>query len=153
MTNRFNMFQTARLALVLGVLTLAPSLANAQAHCESLNGTYAFIFSSTINLPGPPAIIAAPWYGIGIMTFDGTGKLTAVQTTNFPGGPVLRNVPLSGSYTLNSDCTGVMITKFPNFPDFHNDFVIADNGKTIYAIGTDVRPAGNSIASTFTKIR
>ena len=87
------------------------------------------------------------------MTFDGTGKLTAVQTTNFPGGPVLRNVPLTGSYTLNPDCTGVMIVKFPNFPEFHSDFVMAGNGKTIYAIGTDVRPVGNSQAKTFTKIR
>ena len=39
MTNSFNMYQTAKLALVLGVLALAPSLANAQARCESLNGT------------------------------------------------------------------------------------------------------------------
>ena len=152
MTNRLNMYQTANLALALGLMTLAPSLANAQPRCESLNGTYAFAFSSTITLPGPPAI-TAQWYGIGIMTFDGTGNLTALQTTNFPGGPVLRNVPLSGSYILNPDCTGTMIVKFPNFPDFHSDFVIADNFKTIYSIGTDVRPAGNSIASTFTKIR
>ena len=152
MTNRFNMYKAANLALALGLMTLAPSLAIAQPRCESLNGTYAFAFSATISLPGPPPVIA-PWYGIGIMIFDGVGKLTATQTTNFPGGPVLRNIPLTGSYILNPDCTGTMIVKFPNFPDFHSDFVIADNFKTIYSIGTDVRPAGNSIASTFTKIR
>ncbi len=152
MTNRFNLYQTAKLAIALGLVILAPSLASAQARCESLIGTYAFTFSATISLPGPPAIIA-PWYGIGIMTFDGTGKLTGTQTTNFPGGPVLRNVPLSGSYTLNPDCTGTMIVKFPNFPDFHSDLIMADNGKTIYSIATDVQPAGNSQSQTFRKIR
>ena len=124
MTNRF---KTAKLAMTLGVMALVPSLTSAQPRCESLIGTYAFTFSSTITLPGPPAI-TAQWYGIGIMTFDGIGNLTATQTTNFPGGPVLRNVPLSGTYTLNPDCTGVMIVKFPNFPESHHDFVMADNG-------------------------
>lgn len=152
MTNRLNMYQTANLALALGLMTLAPSLANAQPRCESLNGTYAFASTVTISLPGPPPVIA-PWYGIGIMIFDGVGKLTATQTTNFPGGPVLRNIPLTGSYILNPDCTGTMIVKFPNFPDFHSDFVIADNFKTIYAINTDVLPVGNSQSQTFTKIR
>ena len=152
MTNRFDMYRTANLAIVLGLMTLAPSLASAQARCESINGTYAFAVSLTSFIPGPPAILA-PWNGIGIMTFDGTGKLSGTQTTNFGGFGVMRNAPFSGTYTVNPDCTGTMTLKSANYPANHLNFVVADSGKTMYAISDDVLPLGSSNSGTLTKIR
>ncbi len=151
MTNRFPLYQTAKLALTLGMMYLAPGLASAQGpHCTVLSGTYAFSFAGTTPNPGPPAIMA-PYNGVCKPTFDGAGKLTAVESANF-GGFVLRNAPFSGTYTLAPDCTGTITVKFPDGSIGHNDFVVSDGGKTLLAISTDPLPPGASLVLTFTKI-
>lgn len=151
MTNRIRMYRTARLALVAGLLTLTATLGSAQGpRCTTLTGSYAFSFSGTTPNPGPPAMMA-PYNGVGIATFDGAGKITATESVNF-GGFVLRNAPFSGTYTLNPDCTGTLTVKFPDGSIGHNDYVVADGGKTLLAISTDALPPGASLSLTFTKI-
>lgn len=150
MTKRFDLNRTARLALITGLMALAPSLANAQTpRCTVLTGTYAFTFNGAAISPGAPN--ATPFNGVGIQTFDGTGKWTATESANF-GGFVVRSVPFSGTYTLNADCTGTMTAKFADGSTGRQDFVVADGGKTIYAVGVDQGPPGTWLATTFTKM-
>jgi hypothetical protein len=66
---------------------------------------------------------------VGVQTFDGSGKWTATESASF-GAFVVRSVAFSGTYTLNADCTGSMTAKFPDGSIGHQDFVIADAGKT-----------------------
>ena len=150
MTKRFDMNHIAKLALISGLMALAPGLANAQApRCLVLTGTYAFTFNGAAVFPGSPNPV--PFNGVGISTFDGYGKWTATESANF-GAFVVRSVPFSGTYTLNPDCTGTATAKFPDGSTGRQDFVVADGGKVIYAIGVDQGPTGTWLATTFTKM-
>jgi hypothetical protein len=151
MTNRFNLYQTARLAMFAGLITVASGLAQAQTpQCSILKGTYAFTFGGMSVIPGTPAAI--PFAGVGIQIFDGAGKFTATESANF-GVTVLRNAAFSGTYTLNPDCTGTMTAKFPDGSSGGGqDFVVADGGKIIYAVGVGNSGPGASLTTTFTRM-
>ena len=150
MTHRFDICKTARLALVLGMVSLATGLASAQSpRCSTLIGTYAALATGTLAVPG--STVPAPFNAVAIQTFDGAGKWTATESANF-NGTILRNAPLSGTYTLNADCTGTMTAKFPDGSVGRQDFVIGDGGKTIYAIGVDNQGPGATLTTTFTKM-
>ena len=150
MTNRFNMYQMAKLAALTGLVVLAPGIASAQrAACPVLKGTYIFTFSGAQVFPG--SATPAPFNGVGVQTFDGTGKSTGTESANF-GAFVLRFAPISGTYKLNPDCTGTMTAIFPDGSSGTSDFVITNEGKTIHAISVDNMGPGNTITITFTKI-
>lgn len=81
---------------------------HAQSGCSvaTLNGRYALTSSGftpkgSVGTPLPAAVV-------GVVTFDGAGNLSATYTDVSPGKPYY--VPLegagSGTYTVNSDCTG-----------------------------------------------
>jgi hypothetical protein len=152
MTKRFHHFhQAAKVALFVAVLAVAPRLANAQTpRCNGLNGSYAFTFSGMAIFPGFTTPL--PFSGVGIQTFDGTGKFTATESANFGGLFAVKSAAFSGTYTINSDCTGTMTAKFPDGTSGHQDFVVADAGKTMYAVGTDTVAPGTSLSTIFTKM-
>jgi hypothetical protein len=151
MTNRFNLYQTAKLALVAGVMALAPSLASAQQECSasSLKGAYAFGGSGFNTMPGPPAVLTAS-NQVGVATFDGAGKLNIVLTGVSSFGVTPPFTPVSGTYTVNPDCTGLIALKFSDAYTSHAAFALGGSGKTIYAIVLDAAPNTNSL--TFTRI-
>jgi hypothetical protein len=145
MTNRFNLYQTTKLALIAGLMTLAPSLVSAQEpRCSVLKGTYTFAFSAT------GSTTAGPFNGVGLTTFDGAGKWTGIESVNFKGS-IVRSQPFSGTYTLNPNCTGTIIAVFANgVVGAGQDFVVANGGKTINAIGLGDR---GLLSTTFTRMR
>ena len=150
MTNRFHLYQSARLALVGGLMILAAGRSSAQTpSCTTLTGTYAFRFSGMAIFP--PSTTPTPFSGVGITTYDGSGKWTGVESADF-GAFVLRFAPFSGTYTLNSDCTGTSTAKFPDGSTGRSDFVIADGGKTMYAVGVDASAPGTSLTISATKM-
>ena len=56
-------------------------------------------------------------------------------------------------YRLNPDCTGTITTIFPNGTSGQGaDFVVAEGGKKIHAIGVTVAGPGNITTITFTKV-
>lgn len=151
MTNEtFTIYKTAKIALFLSLVAVAPTVASAQPRCSVLEGSYAFTFSGTMPVPGPPAIVA-PFAGVGIITFDGAGRFTQIESASFPGF-VLRSVTQSGTYTLNANCTGTATLKFPDGTSASQDFVMSNSGKTIYGVGVDNGPPGTSLVTTFTKL-
>ena len=79
--------------------------------------------------------------GIGVVTFDGNGNLSGMQTnvTETPdphsGTGITRNT-FTGTYEVNPDCTGSVVTGSTTL-----DFVIASD-KEVFAITTTKDPAG-----------
>ena len=99
---------------------------------RTLNGGYGLTFQG-FGFRGPvPALVGAftPAAGVGVVNFDGKGGLTLAETTSFGG----RIAPLSttGTYAVNSDCTGSL-----NAPGAATwDFVIVHEKRQIMAINT-----------------
>jgi hypothetical protein len=151
MTHRFNIYETTKLALATGLLILTPGLANAQApRCSVLAGTYAAVATGTPSFPGTVGV--APVNFVAIQTFDGAGKSSAVESGNI-NGQIIRSAPLSGTYTLKPDCSGTMTAIFPDGSTGSQDFVVANGGKTIYAIAVDSMGPGNTLTTIFTRMK
>jgi hypothetical protein len=64
----------------------------------SLNGAYGLVLKGEVFGQGP--IVA-----VGVSTFDGKGHFVADQTVNLNGNVV--QAPLTGTYTVNRNCTGI----------------------------------------------
>ena len=82
----------------------------------TLNGAYGSVLKGEVFGVGP--IVA-----VGVSNFDGKGPFVAEQTVNlngnvFPG-------PLTGTYTVNRDCTGIADGVGTGL----HSFVIIDGGK------------------------
>jgi hypothetical protein len=82
----------------------------------TLNGAYGSVLKGEVFGQGP--IVA-----VGVSNFDGKGHFVAEQTVNlngnvFPG-------PLTGTYTVNRDCTGIADGVGTGL----HSFVIIDGGK------------------------
>ena len=110
----------------------------------TLNGTYALKFSGFFTRGPVPAAINnfTPIAGVGLVTFDGNGNLSASETVSVGGLITPVNVP--GTYTVNSDCTGTFITT----PNAHLNLVILRNGREIQAVNT---VPGSVILDNFVK--
>lgn len=116
-------------------LAIAPSAKAHDRGCTSnmLRGTFAY--TSTGTVVAPPAI-AGPAAEVGWQTFDGTGGTTITATLSANGNIVQFN-DVTGTYTVNPDCTGTFELQVA--PDFtlHVSFVIDDGGNGFQAIETE----------------
>jgi hypothetical protein len=112
----------------------------AQNGCSlaSLTGNYAFSHSgfTSKNLKGNPLPAAA----VGVFTFDGAGNFSANFTDMSPGKPTYIAVQGtgSGSYTVNSDCTGSAAFTTGSVAGLTFNLVIIGGG--IEAFGIDTTP-------------
>jgi hypothetical protein len=94
----------------------------AQAHesegCSvaTLNGAYGSVLKGEVFGQGP--IVA-----VGVTTFDGKGHFVAEQTVNLNGN--VSQGPLTGTYTVNRDCSGIADAVGAGL----HSFVIIDGGK------------------------
>jgi hypothetical protein len=82
----------------------------------TLNGAYGLVLKGEVFNVGP--IVA-----VGVSTFNGKGHFVADQTVNLNGNVV--QAPLTGTYTVNRNCTGIadVVGTGPH------SFVIIDGGK------------------------
>src|SRR6266852_2823652 len=97
----------------------------------TLHGRYGLTFSGYGTNGAVPAPITAfiPVAGVGLVTFDGNGNLSAAETVSNGGSVFPVNLP--GNYTVNSDCTGSLTTA-----NAHLNLVIVRNGREILAVNT-----------------
>jgi hypothetical protein len=70
----------------------------------------------------------------GQVTLDGAGKLTGTETAS-AGGTIVSG-PISGTYTVNSDCTGSVSVSFKT-KNFTSNFVIVNGDKSALEISTE----------------
>jgi len=131
------------LAVSAALLVLFPTskhgvpVVHAQSGCSvaTLSGNYAFIYTGD-GAPGHSVrgqnII--PGAAVGVLTFDGTGSLTASYTVVFDGQASATSVPDTGTYTLNSDCTGTVSDATIGI---HFNVATASGGAEVFGIQTD----------------
>jgi hypothetical protein len=123
--------------LILGIAPLAQAGDGKGCSNATLAGT--FVFTATGFLVAPPQF-AGPFAGVGTQTFDGNGGTTATETVS-QNGNILK-VTITGTYTVNPDCTGSMTLNItsqnpPVSLTNHISFAIDDNGEEFRAIQTD----------------
>ena len=109
----------------------------------TLHGRYGITFSGYGTNGAVPAPITAfiPVAGVGLVTFDGNGNLSASETVSNGGNVFPVNLP--GNYTVNSDCTGSLTTA-----NAHLNLVIVRNGREILSVNTQ---QGRVVVDNFIK--
>jgi hypothetical protein len=132
------------LAVVMGaaVLVLVASLAasaalaapglGARCSLATLNGTYIMQAQGIQvggNAPGPFGYAS-------ISSYDGKGGTRATYSGSF-NGFVLRNQLLTGTYTVNADCTGTETADLGGGVVAHYDNFLSPNGNMYTAVQTD----------------
>jgi hypothetical protein len=104
----------------------------------TLRGKFAVVGDGFVpnGAPGTPMV---PFANVSLMTLDGDGALTNKITVS-RNGQISENFD-SGTYTVNSDCTGTMSITIPTPPyQLTFNLVVADlqgtQGKEFYFIAT-----------------
>src|ERR1700686_4686743 len=89
----------ASLALAMVTFALAPQAFSAQCPLgnATLHGSYVVFGTGTIVGVGPTAV--------GVETWDGQGNTVATYTASVNGN-VYPGVTVTGTYSVNPDCTG-----------------------------------------------
>ena len=129
---------------VVGILPRAQADEHRGCSDDSLQGSFGFTSSGTLNALPPPS--AGPFGEIGRQTFDGQGNTDGTATLAANGN--LRRVTWQGTYVVNPDCTGSMtLYVSPIGATVPLDFVIDDDGTELRAITT-----GNVTGNTETRV-
>jgi hypothetical protein len=136
-----------KISFALVALTLVGSTAQAQGashRCSvnNLRGQYGFKIDGGGVAPGPARFAA-----VGTQTFDGAGNFSATNYISVDG--VVGLYSFSGTYTVNSDCTGVGTAHFPGGATSSMYFVLVQSEKQFYTISLD---PGSIMTGVFTKV-
>lgn len=119
----------------LAMVVTTTSTVYAQCSNATLTGNYPFILSGS-NAPAH-SVTGKNTFGnasVGVLTFDGAGTVTASYTVVFNGHATSTSVPDTGTYTVNSDCTGT--TTDPT-NGTHFNIVTVGGGAEVFGIETD----------------
>lgn len=118
-------------------------------HCSdrTLSGDYGFVAEGAL-LPAPG--VSVQFRSTGVAHFDGRGNLTWVEHTIIDG--VLLEpgftTAATGTYDVDSDCTGTAIVNTPNSPvPLNLGFVVVKDGREVRAVLD-----ANAITTVFTKV-
>ena len=122
------------------VLDPPPAIAESPFHppcsLQSVKGTYGVFFAALLN-QGQQAES-----GVGVITADGKGHFVSGTETFNTGSQVCTNVELSGTYTVNANCTGTTSITFTGQTEgcsgsFTQSMVIFQKGNLIKLSSTD----------------
>ena len=138
------------IALVPAALWAEPKECTAQN--ATLNGAYVVSATGTAGSP-----VWAPFTGpvafMGRYIFDGQGGFQSPPpTTIVAANPPLSAVPpgtITGTFTVNRDCTGSLTLNFAPSPNGHYNLVASPDGRQITMIATD---KGDVIIATATRL-
>jgi len=102
----------------------------------TLNTKYALtdtgFFSPHRPVIGPESPVAA----VGVVTFDGNGNASFNFTLSL-NGAIFTSQSDTGTYTVNSDCTGSISFTTGDFAPFNFNIVIIGGGTEIFGIFAD----------------
>lgn len=113
----------------------APRIVRADAGCDAtiLNAAYGYSFTGPIfDNAGNLNFFSVA----GRFLPDGQGGLTGKDTFSFDGS-ILRGRTYTGTYTVNSDCTGSITLSDPINGTIDADFVIVNNGNELQLVAYD----------------
>jgi hypothetical protein len=101
-----------------------------------IEGNYGFtIQGNKLGGQGP----TGPQVGIAMTQFDGKGGFTQIDTVTINGEVVadFTHTPATGTYTVNSNCTGAFTIDFTDGrPPVTANLVVVDNGSEIDTVVT-----------------
>ena len=106
---------------------------HAQSGCSvaTLSGSYGINNPGFVSPGHSNKGAEVPFAAVGVLTFDGAGNVSSTFTLSVKGGISTGNTA-SGTYTVNSDCTGSAIVQgAPN-----SNFVILGGGAEVFGIET-----------------
>jgi hypothetical protein len=123
----------------------AGSSSDARCSNRTLRGSYALNIDGTI-IAGANRLLLR---GVAMRQFDGRGNVSQVDFTTINGAPAGTEWRSgSGTYELNSDCTGTMeIIQSDGSPTLRLRLVVGNHGRTTYDTSE-----GNSTGATGTKV-
>jgi hypothetical protein len=138
------MKRVATLMILAGILAVGSvlalrlvSLPKVQAQESCTNASFQGAFGYTFT--GLTGVNALPFAAVGRLVADGQGNLAGVETDSSNGKIFQRTY--TGTYKVNSDCTGSEVS-YDNFgKTVKCDFVIVAGGKEIQVIETDTDTA------------
>ena len=118
---------------------------------RTLTGAYVVTLTGTAGSPvwngntGPVATLAK-------FVFDGLGSIEMASATIVGANAPLNVSPpsaITGSYTVNRDCSGNLTLDFSPNPDGHYNFIVSPDGHQVTMISTDT---GDVLIATGTRI-
>ena len=116
---------------------------------RTLFGDYGSVAEGVLlNVPGLPP--EAQFRAVTMTHFDGKGNLSWVEHTVINGALLEPGwTPASGTYAVNSDCTGTAVVNTPNSPvPLSLAFVVVKQGTEVHTVlDTD------AVTSVFTKVK
>ena len=94
----------------------------------TLYGDYGRLVTGTriLLLGGTEAFV-----GTALRTYDGNGHFTEVANSHGQTTGTERDLPKTGIYQVNVNCTGTATMFIPGFPPVETSFVIVDRGREI----------------------
>jgi hypothetical protein len=129
---------------VLAVLVIATTTSNhtvrpvyAQSGCTdaTLAGNYAFNGSGFTTPHKEKTGTEVPAAAAGVFTFDGAGNVSTVFTVSVNGGIEVGDTS-SGTYTVNSDCTGTLSLTTGAVAGYDINFVMIGGGPEVFGVST-----------------
>lgn len=131
-----NMMRTAAMAVLVALaLGVAPMAKADDKGCSNASLKGAFAYSADGFITAPPSL-AGPFAEVGTQTFDGKGGTSATATLSQNGNII--PITVTGSYAVNSDCTGTFTLQVAPFGiTVHVLFVLNDNLTGFSALETD----------------
>lgn len=128
------------IALTIPILVAMNARAQDDEGCSvtTLNGSFGIQVTGSIVANGPIGPVAEA----GIIKFDGAGGVSQTTTVSLNGTIIPNRSSLSGSYQVNTDCTGDLALLFPVAPGVTttstSHFVVVDHGKEIRLVNSGV---------------
>ncbi len=113
----------------------APHMVHAQTGCDatSLNGSFGYNFAGFyFDNVGNTQFFS----GSGRFQADGQGNLTGTESDSF-SGQVVKADPYTGTYAVNSDCSGSFTTTSKTVGTANYDFVMTNGRNQIQMVETD----------------
>ena len=135
-------------ALALGI---SPAAKADDKGCSNatLRGTYAQTGSGVITAPPDQA---GPFANVGTLIFDGNGGLTGAVVASSNGSS--SQATETGTYTVNSDCTGTYTVQIAPFGiTSQASFAIDSNGDELEIIVTDPGSVITCVAKKLLRVR
>jgi hypothetical protein len=126
----------------LTVMAVSPTPAAACSNA-SLTGKYGQTISGQL-LPGLG--VARPQNGVAMTNFDGNGKFTQKDFVVINGSPTSAGFASeTGTYSINSDCTGTATINYPDGSWIDLKLVVVDHGREFRTVVSALTMGGKSV--------
>jgi hypothetical protein len=134
---RISMLAIPMMICSVSVMSAATAWSDSDDYCSdrTLHGEYGWAAQGLAS-PGPQLPPQAPFSAVGVAHFDGRGNLSWLEHTIINGEVQGSDwTKATGTYTVNSNCTGTAIVSTPNSPvPLNIALVVIREGKEIRTV-------------------